>query len=74
MARGTVKWFNTDKGYGSITQEEGGPDLSARYSSISGTGHRQPVEGETVMFEIGQGHKGSQAENIVRGRKYYWKY
>ncbi|MEU1076301.1 MULTISPECIES: cold-shock protein [unclassified Streptomyces] len=67
MASGTVKWFNSEKGFGFIEQEGGGPDVFAHYSNISGNGYRELVEGEHVTFDIGQGQKGPQAENIVRG-------
>ncbi|MGV9935205.1 cold-shock protein [Streptomyces olivaceoviridis] len=65
MASGTVKWFNAEKGYGFIEQD-GGPDVFAHYSSISGTGFRELVEGERVTFDVTQGQKGPQAENIIR--------
>ncbi|MFF8029798.1 cold-shock protein [Streptomyces sp. NPDC007896] len=67
MASGTVKWFNAEKGFGFIEQEGGGPDVFAHYSNISGNGFRELLEGEKVTFDVGQGQKGPQAENIVRG-------
>ncbi|AWW35586.1 MULTISPECIES: cold-shock protein [Streptomyces] len=67
MASGTVKWFNAEKGYGFIAQDDGGPDVFAHYSEITGNGYRELKEGEHVTFEIGQGQKGPQAQNIVRG-------
>jgi CspA family cold shock protein len=67
MASGTVKWFNSEKGFGFIEQDGGGPDVFAHYSNISGNGYRELVEGETVTFDVTQGQKGPQAENIVRG-------
>lgn len=67
MASGTVKWFNSEKGYGFITQDDGGPDVFAHYSAISGGGYRELTEGQKVTFEVTQGQKGPQAENIVRG-------
>lgn len=67
MARGTVKWFNSEKGFGFIAQDGGGPDVFAHYSNISGNGFRELLEGEKVTFDVGQGQKGPQAENIVRG-------
>ncbi|KPI15930.1 cold-shock DNA-binding domain protein [Actinobacteria bacterium OK006] len=67
MASGTVKWFNAEKGFGFIEQDGGGPDVFAHYSNISGNGFRELVEGEKVTFDVGQGQKGPQAENIVRG-------
>ncbi|MFD3947504.1 cold-shock protein [Streptomyces sp. NPDC058579] len=66
MASGIVKWFNAEKGFGFIAQE-GGPDVFAHYSNITGDGYRELVEGETVTFDVTQGQKGPQAENIVRG-------
>ncbi|MBT2546429.1 cold-shock protein [Streptomyces sp. ISL-44] len=67
MASGTVKWFNSEKGFGFIAQDGGGPDVFAHYSNISGNGYRELTEGETVSFDVTQGQKGPQAENIVRG-------
>jgi CspA family cold shock protein len=52
---------------GIIQQDGGGPDVFAHYSNISGNGYRELTEGETVSFDIGQGTKGPQAENIIRG-------
>ncbi|MEU9663753.1 cold-shock protein [Streptomyces chartreusis] len=66
MASGTVKWFNSEKGFGFITQDDGGPDVFAHYSAITGGGYRELVEGQKVTFEVTQGQKGPQAENIVR--------
>ncbi|MGW7369900.1 cold-shock protein [Streptomyces sp. NPDC054841] len=67
MASGTVKWFNSEKGFGFIAQDGGGPDVFAHYSNISGNGYRELTEGEAVTFDITQGQKGPQAENIIRG-------
>ncbi|MGW6318133.1 cold-shock protein [Streptomyces sp. NPDC055099] len=67
MASGTVKWFNSEKGFGFIEQDGGGPDVFAHYSNISGGGFRELAEGEKVSFDVTQGQKGPQAENIVRG-------
>ena len=61
---GTVKWFNETKGFGFIEQENG-PDVFAHYSAIAGNGFKTLVEGSKVEFEIKQGDKGPQAENIV---------
>ncbi len=66
MASGTVKWFNCEKGFGFIAQD-GGPDVFAHYSEIQGNGYRELTEGERVTFDVGQGSKGPQAQNIVRG-------
>ena len=61
---GTVKWFNESKGFGFIEQESG-PDVFAHYSAITGSGFRTLAEGQKVEFEVTQGQKGPQAENIV---------
>ncbi|WP_331731400.1 cold-shock protein [Streptomyces sp. NBC_00073] len=66
MASGTVKWFNAEKGFGFISQDGGGPDVFAHYSNISGNGFRELNEGEQVTFDVTQGQKGPQAENILR--------
>lgn len=65
MARGKVKWFNNSKGYGFIAREDG-PDVFVHYSAIRGEGYRSLDEGEEVEFEITEGPKGPQAENVVR--------
>ena len=62
--RGTVKWFNGEKGYGFITPENG-PDLFVHYSEIQATGFRSLNEGETVEFEITEGKKGKQASSVT---------
>ena len=61
---GTVKWFNETKGFGFIEQD-GGPDVFAHYSAIAGSGFKTLTEGQKVEFEIKQGAKGPQAENIT---------
>ncbi|MEU3290364.1 cold-shock protein [Streptomyces longwoodensis] len=65
MASGTVKWCNAEKGFGFI-QQDGGPDVFAHYSNIAGNGYCELHEGEQVTFDVTQGQKGPQAENIVR--------
>lgn len=60
---GTVKWFNESKGFGFIEQESG-PDVFAHFSAINGSGFRTLVEGQKVQFNITQGKKGPQAEEI----------
>ena len=64
MARGTVKWFSEEKGYGFITPEEGGEDLFVHYSAIEGSGFRSLKEGERVSYEPARGRKGEQAANV----------
>ena len=64
MAQGTVKWFNSEKGYGFIQQDGGGPDVFVHYSAISSTGYRTLDENQRVEFDITQGQKGPQAENV----------
>ncbi len=66
MAQGKVKWFNSQKGFGFIEQDEGGPDLFVHYSAIVGDGFRSLAEGQAVQFEITEGPKGLQATNVVK--------
>ena len=61
---GTVKWFNESKGFGFIAQEDG-PDVFAHFSAISGSGFKTLAEGQRVEFNVTDGQKGPQAENIV---------
>lgn len=61
---GTVKWFNADKGYGFIKQENG-PDVFVHFRSIVGDGYKTLSEGQQVKFEITQGQKGPQADNVT---------
>lgn len=63
-SRGTVKWFNGDKGYGFISQEDG-PDLFVHYSEIQASGFRKLNEGDTVEFEVTEGKKGKQASAVT---------
>ncbi|MFE5405473.1 cold-shock protein [Streptomyces sp. NPDC056580] len=65
MAQGTVKWFNSEKGFGFIAQDGGGPDVFAHYSNIQTQGFRELQEGQRVSFDVTPGQKGPQAENIV---------
>ncbi len=62
--KGTVKWFNEDKGFGFI-QQESGPDVFAHFSAIKSDGFKTLAEGQQVQFNVTQGNKGPQAENIV---------
>ena len=64
MAQGTVKWFNAEKGYGFISQDEGGPDVFVHFSAIQSGGYRSLEENQRVEFDITQGQKGPQAENV----------
>jgi CspA family cold shock protein len=64
MAQGTVKWFNADKGFGFIAQEDGGDDVFVHYSAIQTSGYRTLDENQKVEFDITQGPKGPQAENV----------
>lgn len=64
MARGTVKWFDGEKGYGFITPEDGGKDLFVHFSNISGSGYRSLEEGQAVQFEVGEGRKGPEATDV----------
>ncbi|MGW1022528.1 cold-shock protein [Streptomyces sp. NPDC002577] len=65
MATGTVKWFNSEKGFGFIEQDGGGADVFAHYSNIATQGFRELQEGQKVTFDVVQGRKGPQAENIL---------
>ncbi|MBC7294839.1 MAG: cold-shock protein, partial [Dietzia sp.] len=64
MAQGTVKWFNAEKGYGFIAPEDGSADLFVHYSSIEGTGFKSLEENQRVEFELGEGQKGPQAQEV----------
>ena len=66
MAQGTVKRFNDDKGYGFITPEEGGEDVFVHHSGIAGNGYKSLDEGAKVSYEVTQGRKGLQADNVSR--------
>ena len=65
MALGTVKWFNDAKGFGFIQREEG-PDVFVHYSAIRGDGFRTLQEGQEVQFDLYEGDKGPQAQNVER--------
>jgi len=63
LAAGTVKWFNSEKGYGFISREEG-PDVFVHYSAIQMNGYRTLEEGQRVEFDVGPGKKGEEAQNV----------
>ena len=64
MTEGTVKWFNAEKGFGFIAQDGGGPDVFVHYSAIESSGYRSLEDNQRVGFQITQGAKGPQAENV----------
>ena len=65
MAKGKVKWFSNQKGYGFITSEDG-KDVFVHYSAIKGDGYKTLQEGDSVEFDVTQGPKGEQATNVVK--------
>jgi CspA family cold shock protein len=65
MATGTVKWFNAEKGFGFIAQDGGGPDVFVHYTAINSSGFRSLEENQAVEFDVTQGPKGPQAENVT---------
>ncbi|MCD9496188.1 cold-shock protein [Photobacterium carnosum] len=65
-ATGTVKWFNEEKGFGFITQDDGGADVFVHFRAISGDGFKTLAEGQKVSYETEQGPKGLQAINVER--------
>ncbi|MEJ7794115.1 MAG: cold-shock protein [Nocardioides sp.] len=64
MAQGTVKWFNAEKGFGFIAQEDGGDDVFVHYSAIVTQGYKTLDENQKVEFDVTQSDKGPQAENV----------
>ena len=64
MAQGTVKWFNAEKGFGFIAQEDGGDDVFVHYSAIQSQGYKSLDENQKVEFDLASGPKGPQAENV----------
>ncbi|CAJ2376662.1 MAG: cold-shock protein [Gammaproteobacteria bacterium] len=65
MATGTVKWFNESKGFGFITQEDGGADVFVHFRAIEGTGFKTLREGQSVDFDMEEGPKGLQATRVT---------
>jgi cold shock protein len=64
MTQGTVKWFNGEKGFGFITPDDGTKDVFVHYTAISGDGYRNLEDNQRVEFDVTQGQKGPQAENV----------
>lgn len=62
---GTVKWFNDAKGFGFISQDNGGKDVFVHFSSLTGSGFKSLAEGQKVAFDVTDGAKGPQASNVV---------
>ncbi|MCC5864449.1 MAG: cold-shock protein [Wenzhouxiangella sp.] len=65
MATGSVKWFNEAKGFGFISQDDGGKDVFVHFSAIQGSGFKTLAEGQKVSFDIQDGPKGPQAANVA---------
>jgi CspA family cold shock protein len=65
VAKGTVKWFNADKGFGFIAPDDGGDDLFVHHSEVKTGGYASLNEGQKVEFQVGQGRKGPCATNVV---------
>lgn len=64
MATGTVKFFNSEKGFGFISPSDGDKDVFVHYSNISGNGYRTLDEGQRVEFDVANGRKGPEAQNV----------
>lgn len=64
MNKGTVKWFNSQKGFGFITNADGGDDVFVHFSGIAGDGFKSLEEGQSVTFDLEEGNRGMQAVNV----------
>jgi CspA family cold shock protein len=64
VTQGSVKWFNAEKGFGFIAQDGGGPDVFVHFSAIQGDGYRSLDENQRVEFEVTQGQRGPQADQV----------
>ena len=65
MSTGTVKWFNSEKGFGFIAPDEGDSDLFVHHSEIRSSGYAELQDGQKVEYEVGEGQKGPCAKNVV---------
>jgi len=65
MSTGTVKWFNETKGFGFISQDNGGDDVFVHFKAIQSTGYKTLAEGQSVTFDIESGPRGLQASNVI---------
>ena len=66
MKKGTVKWFNAEKGYGFLSNDEGGEDVFVHFSAIQGEGFKSLEEGQAVSYDLTEGARGMQAANVVK--------